>query len=238
MLGTFLKGASGGIEYVGGRVLGRSGTGDRFTVSLTSLSGGLASAPAAGDLVIIYFGAGSEADENLVVGDGYTEVVELYSDDTFDTNLVVARKFMGVIPDTSIEITSGTKDNDNAGAIAIQVWRGVNTTTPLDVLQSTATGTNSVLCDPPSIFPVTSGAVIVSGGAGGHNIANSDITYSSSDLTDFISVTGVDIFCCTIGLGYHVWSSGSFNPAAFTFSGADDIQFSSAAVTLALRPEL
>ena len=238
MLGTFLKGASGGnIEYVGGRVLGFSGTEDNFNVSLTSLSGGLATAPAAGDLVIIYFGTGSITNENLVVGDGYTEIIELYSDDTFDTSLVVARKFMGVIPDTSIEIIGGTEDGADAGAIAIQVWRGVNTTTPLDVFRTTAIGTNSVLCDPPAITPITSGAVIVSGGAGGHNIANSDITYSSSDLTGFISVTGVDTFCCTIGLGYHVWTSGSFNPAAFTFSGTDDIQFSSAAVTLALRPE-
>jgi hypothetical protein len=89
---------------------------------------------------------------------------------------------MGATPDTSITLTGGTLSADDAGAVVVQVWRGVDPTTPFDVTQTTATGTNSVLCDPPAITPVTPGAVIVSGGAGGHN-ANTIVTgvYGSSE---------------------------------------------------------
>ena len=235
MLFQKLVGVGGDIAYVGGYVQGFAGTTSNVVISLTSLTGGLASAPAAGDLVIVYFGTGSTADRNLVVS-GYTEVAELYSNDTFDTNLVAAYKFMGGTPDTSFTLTGGTLSATDAGAVAVQVWRGVNTVTTLDVTSTTATGINTVLCDPPAITPTTTGAIIVSGGAGGHdNIAGAQ-TYSSSNLTQFISVGRVDTNAVTIGLGYNAWTSGAFNPAQFTFSAADDTTYSWAAVTLALRP--
>ena len=242
MLATFLKGAKGapaGIQYVGGYVQGFAGTSGNLTITLTSLTGGLASSPAAGDLVIVYFGAGSVQDINLIVS-GYTEIVELYSDDTYDTNLAVARKFMGATPDTSFTLTAASGNTtptgtlDNAGAVAVQVWRGVDSVTPFDVTRTTATGTNTVLCNPPAITPTTNGAIIVSGGAGAHNAGLQ--TFSSLDLTAFLSAAGNDVNDATIGLGYHVWTSGSFDPAAFTFSGSDSTSFSWAAVTLALRP--
>jgi hypothetical protein len=234
MLATFLKGATAtNIEYVGGYVQGFSGTTSNVTISLTSLTGGLASAPAAGDLVIVYFGTGAIGDRNLVVS-GYTEVAELFSDDTYETNLAVAYKFMGGTPDTSFVLSNGTGNSSEAGAVAVQVWRGVNVTTPLDVAATTATGLNSVECNPPAITPVTSGAVIVSGGAGAHTGGVG--VYSSSNLTSFISVGASDSYDVTIGLGYHRWTSGAFDPAQFTFSLSDSTTFSWAAVTLALRP--
>jgi len=206
-------------------------------VDLTDLTGGIASSPAAGDLVIIYFGTASTADRNLVVGSSYVEVTELYSSDTFDTNLVVARKFMGATPDTSITLTGGTLSVDDAGAVVAQVWRGVDPVTPFDVTQTTATGQNSVLCDPPAITPVTPGAVIVSGGAGAHN-QSSIITgvYSSPDLTGFRTAGQNDTNDVVIGVGYHAWTSGAFDPAQFAFLLSDSTSFSWAAVTLALRP--
>ena len=240
MLATRLMGATSAaatspIQYVGGYVQGFNGTTRDVTISLTSLTGGLASAPAAGDLVIVYFGVASSTNLDLVVGSSYTEIVELYANDTEDTNLVVARKFMGATPDTSFELTNGTFSLSNAGAVAVQVWRGVDAVTPLDVTSTTATGTNSVLCNPPAITPTTSGAIIVSGGAGAYSDATAR-TYSSSDLTQFISVGRADSNSVVIGLGYHVWTSGSFDPAQFTFSSVDSTANSWAAVTLALRP--
>lgn len=239
MLATFLKGATAaapapaGIQYVGGHVEGFAGTTSNVTIFIDDLLGGLASAPAAGDLVIVYFATGSSVNRDLVVS-GYTEIVELYSNDGGDTNLAVAYKFMGGTPDVSFTLTGGTFSTADAGAVAVQVWRGVNSVTPLDVTQTTATGINSVLCNPPAITPTTSGAVIVSGGAGAHN--RSAGTFSSSNLTGFISALGDDNTDLTIGLGYHVWTSGAFDPAAFTFSSTDSTNFSWAAVTLALRP--
>lgn len=221
------------IQYVGGYVQGFSGqTTDRI-ITLTSLTGGLASAPAGGDIVIVYFGTGSVVDRNLVVS-GYTEIAELYRGDTYDTNLVAAYKFMGSNPDTSFTLTGGTLNIDDAGAIAVQVWRGVDETTPLDVTRTTDTGIDTVLCDPPAITPITSGAIIVAGGAGAH--AGGTQTYSSPDLSGFISVGGNDVVDVTIGLGYTIWTSGTFDFAPFTFSGTDTVASTWASVTLALRP--
>lgn len=225
---------AGNIQYVGGHVEGFAGTTSNVTIFIDDLLGGLASAPAAGDLVIVYFGTGSTVDRNLVVS-GYDEVVELYSNDSEDTNLVVAYKFMGGTPDVSFTLTGGTLSTADAGAVAVQVWRGVSEFIPFDVNRTTWTGTNGIFCDPPAITPVTPGSVIVAGGAGAHNDSTLR-TFSSSDLTGFISSGRGGSNAVAIGLGYHVWTSGSFNPAQFTFSGANSLAFSWAAVTLALRP--
>ena len=237
MLATRLIGATSAatanIEYVGGYVEGFVGTTSDVTISLTSLTGGLASAPAAGDLVIVYFGTGSTADRNLVVS-GYTEIVELYSNDSLDTNLVVARKFMGGTPDTSFTLTGGTGSANDAGAVAIQVWRGVDTVTPLDVSDKTLTGINTILADFENIIPVTTGAIILAGAAGAHN--NNTGVYSSSNLTAFLTALGNDNTDVTIGLGYYVWTSGSFTPNRLTFSAANSTAFSYASCVLALRP--
>jgi len=242
MLATFLKGAKGvsapatGIQYVGGKTTAQAPTGNNsFNVNLTDLTGGLASSPAANDLVIVYYATGSSSDRDLVVSD-YTEIVELYANDSIDTNLAVAFKFMGVTPDTQCTL-GGTGSTTESAVIAVQVWRGVNQTTPFDVTQTTAVGINSLLCNPPAITPTTSGAIIVSGGAGAHNNQTAT-TYSSSDLTSFITQGAVSTtgFKPTMGIGYHVWTSGSFDPAQFTFSSTDSTAYSWAAVTLALRP--
>ena len=225
--------SAAGIEYVGGYAEGFAGTTSNKTITLTSLAGGLASAPAAGDFVIVYFGTASASNRDLVVS-GYTEIDELYSNDSNDTNLVVAYKFMGATPDTGFTITGGTLSSLDAGAVAVQVWRRVNATTPLDVSAKTVVDINTVMPEFESILPVTSGAVIVAGAAGAHTRLGS--TYSSSDLTQFNSAGANDSYDATVGLGYRVWTSGSFTPNTLTFSSTDSTTFSSASCILALRP--
>lgn len=225
----FIMGASnsGGIQYVNGRSTGLGGS-TLISVSLTNLES------QAGDLVILYFGATSDGVDRDWDISGYTEVAQLYSNDDFDSNLVVAYKVL-TSRETAIDIPNGTFDSTMAGASAVQVWRGVDPTSPMDVTPTTATGINSPLCNPPSITPNTSGAVIVSGGVAAHG--EQVETFASSDLTDFITSgaddTGGDM---TIGLGYHRWTSGAFDPSAFTFSASPSSSASWAAVTLALRP--
>jgi hypothetical protein len=222
------------IEYVGGYAVGVGGSDSNITITFGgNLTGGLASSASAGDLVVVYFGTGSTADRNLLIR-GYTEVVELYSNDSFDTNLKVAYKFMGATPDTNFVLEDGTGSSSDAGAVAVQVWRNVDKAIPFDVLTTTATGTDSVLCNPPAITPITAGSYIVAGGAGAHNTGTQ--TFSSSNLTSFISVGQNDSNDVTIGLGYNEWTSGAFDPDAFTFSGSNSTSYSWAGVTLALRP--
>ena len=223
------------IQFVGRTTAEITGTTATPTnVSLTSLTGGLAAAPVAGDLVIVYYGTGSIVNQTIGVDTtGYTEVAELYSNDTYDANLSVSYKVMGATPDTQVQV-SATGSVDESGAVAIHVWRGVDPILPLDVVSTTTTGGNTALLNPPAITPVTAGAVIVSGGAAGH-IAGVQ-TYSSSDLSNFATIGGPeDTYDVTVGIGSAVWTSGAFNPVAFTFSGTDN-DYAWAAVTMALRP--
>jgi hypothetical protein len=230
------------IKYVGGYVEGFAGTTSNKTISLTSLSGGLASSPSANDIVVVYFANSSEVDDNLVVS-GYTEVTEIRGTfvDAY-ANLVVAYKFMGVTPDTSVTLTGGTLSGQNGGCIGISVWRGVNQTTPLDVTSTTATGGDfpGTRPNPPAITTVTSGAVIIAGGVGSTDSFSSFSNYSSSDLDGFRSTQGVTSGSgndCYLGIGFKRLQVGTFNPAIFTGGpGGISASVSLASVTMALRP--
>jgi hypothetical protein len=228
------------IQFVGGATANKVGnTVATSTIALDSgLTGGIASAVSAGDLVIAAFATGSVADRTLSITDGssnYTLIgSELYADDDKDTNLRVAYKFMGGTPDTAT--TFGPTGNvDDAGAMAVYVFRGVDTGTPLDVAATTATGTNSGLPNPPSITPITAGAFPVHIGACGHS-GGAD-TFTSGTLVDFMTDGANDTNDATIGIG-HVdnWTSGASDPAAFGFSQVDSNTFSWAALSLVLRP--
>ena len=223
------------LQYVGGATQGYLGTTSNITFSLTSLTGGLASAPAEGDLVIVCFATNPDDTGQISYRiSGYTELANLYAIDTDRAQLQVGYKIMTSSPDTSVTITGGTADIDQAGAIAVHVWRNVDSSTPFDVTSTTVQETNTVLADPPSITPITSGAVIVAAGAGGH-LEGLD-TYSSSDLSNFLTSGGNDTHDVTIGLGSSSWTSGPFDPAQFTFSDTDSTAYAACAITMALRP--
>jgi len=225
-------GAVSGIRYVGGYVVGIPADSGDVTVTLTSLTGGLATQPSTGDLVIVYFGTASLVDRNLVVA-GYTSVADLYANDDIDTNLEVAHKTMSSPADTSFVLTGGTLNNSDNGTIAVQVWRNVGTlVTPV----GTATAINTVRPTPPAANPNVAGSYIVVGGAGARN-NNDPGTYSSSDLTAFITAdqTSNDR-SSVIGIGYKQWISGTFTPAQFTWSTTDSTSYSCASATIILRP--
>jgi hypothetical protein len=226
------------VEYVGGYTQGFAGSTENITITFGgNLTGGLASSASAGDMVLIWFGVGSSgAASGLdLSASGNTQVALLFSNDTQEATLLVAYKFMGATPDSTLVLIDGTTSTSYAGAITVQVWRNVEPTIPMDVTPVTATGINSVLANPPAITPATQGAVIVSGAAGGH--ARGAQTYSSSNLTGFLSSGGDDSSDVTIGAGYNIWTSGSFDPSQFTFSGSDSTLYAWAAATLALRPD-
>lgn len=215
------------IQYVGGRTQSFVGITSNVTVSLTSLTGGLASAPAAGDIVIVYFATGSNTDRNLVVA-GYQEIADIYGNATTnDSNLVVACKTMGATPDTSFVLTGGTLSTADAGTVSVQVFRNVTNPLP-SFLTSIGDTTNP---NPPSITPLVNNSVIVAGGGQGH--ASGTLTFTSSDLTNFISVGASDTYASTVGMGYKELASGSFDPATFG-GGSPNASNGWTAVTLAL----
>jgi hypothetical protein len=210
-------------------------TSGNSTLSLSSLSGGLAAAPSTGDLVIAVFVSQSiSTDPTLSISDGTTEYTllgsELHEDDSNDTNLRVAYKFMGGSPDT--DVTFGpTGTTTGYACMAVAVFRGVASIVN-DVAVTTATGANGGQPDPPAITPVTAGAVIVAiGAAASDTISDFNATGMTGIEYEKVSVSDGT----ALAIATDTWTSGAYNPAAWT-GGSTATTASWAALTLALRP--
>jgi hypothetical protein len=218
-----------------------SGATGTVNVSLTTLQNAAGSnvSPAADDLVIAVSACGSTADRNLATPSGWTALTELYSDGTTtDTNLSVFYKIMGGTPDTAISDFPRSGNLADGQAITIFCFRGVDTTTPLDVAAVSATGTASTQFNAGSITPSTAGAWIFVAGGGGSG-ATSLLTNPgdlSSTTNHFRSAVSADTNDAVVGAGIKTdWASGAFNPSAFT-GGTTNAGDSWAAYTIALRP--
>lgn len=225
------------IVYVGGQSSGRTNATAALQVTF-ALTGGVASVPAANDLVIVTCVTGSAGGNPamaVTTPTGYTALGQLnQSAVTADTSMNVSYKFMTSTPDTTVTIP-GTTNNAWAEAYTIQVFRNVDLTTPLDVTPTSAGGTGTGRPNPASITPVTTGAwvVICGGGAAG---AGAIYTAPTNYTTNFHTKNGVDSTDAMIGSGYwDGWSSGAEDPGSYTggTTGAND---SWSAYTIALRP--
>lgn len=231
-------GGGGTIEYVGGRTHAFPGTTSTTVISLNgTLTGGLATSPAEGDLVVVSY-AIHGGDLNMsIVTTGYVEVADLWASDSLDTNLGVFYKAMGATPDTDVEVMATTSAGA-PGAVIIQVWRGVDATTPIDVTTTTATGVNTGAPNPPAITPVTAGAVVVVCGAGTSLNGGVTLSQSGTELSNFIAVYGDNADASnndiTAAMGSFAWTSGAFDPVALVGNAATSLSW--AAATLALRP--
>jgi hypothetical protein len=237
-----IKGSAGAdaqIVYVGGQTGNFAGTVSTTTITMTSLTGGVASAPAVGDLVIVGFSVGATSDgtydiENTAAVD-YTLVgTEQYQNDTFDSNLRVAYRFMPNPTETQFRFAGGSLNAADGAAWTVHVFRNVDTGTPMDVTATTGGNINTRLANPPSITPTTSGAWIlfVGAGAGGTGAA----TYSAPYLGDIRVNNGVDTNDGFIGSGYMPWASGAYDGVVFTGGGTDTTNDSWTSVVAALRP--
>jgi hypothetical protein len=226
------------IQYVGGATeIAPGSTTTGATISLNGgLTGGIASSVSPGDLVIASICAGNSSSAFLYVIDNVPAaypitIATLHSDDTNDVDLKVCAKLMGATPDTSVTF-SPSGDAAAAIAVMVQVWRGVDLTTPFDVAAVPATGANTGRPDPSPITPTTAGAIIdVVGGS----CSAIGAVFTSSDLSNFITRTSPDTYDAMIGGGSFAWSSGAFNPAQFG-GGTTSTNDAWAAVTMALRP--
>jgi hypothetical protein len=207
------------IEFVGAVTTSTSGS-----LSLTSLTGGLASAPAEDDIVIVVLSGNATSDVDISVS-GYTEIADLYANASIiDTQLGVYYKIMGGSPDTSVTIPSLT-----GLRCVVQVWRGIDTTTPQDTTRTTATKTNSSVPDPPSITTISNDAlVVIASGAGAPGPYTEPSGYSN------VSKVGGSSSNALVASKIKA-TPGSENPGVW--SGADDESFlSCASVTMAFRP--
>jgi hypothetical protein len=228
------------ITYVGGAAAGFTDSLAVGPLSLTSLTGGIASSPAPGDLIVVYLAA-QYADTGFypleVSGDvsgAYSSISALSTFEAFyDSTSQFFAKFAGGTPDASVTGVE-TYNYGNGAVIAAQVWRNVNAVIS-DVTAQIAGGSGTNDPNPPSITPVTPGAVVLAGGAIGIDGPGSG-SFTSSDLENFVQAKsnngGFGEVYAAVGSTY--WTGGAVNPAAFGGVTSDDDAWT--AITIALRP--
>jgi len=229
------------IAYVGGQIAGFAGTTSAQTINF-ALTGGLASVPAKGDLVLIGYCIGSTvarfpAIRNTSAVDYTTAGARITVADTFDVTLLVAWRFMPATPETQFLLTEtvggGTGDAADAGHWTCHVFRFVHEITPMDVTVVQASAASSRVANPGAITPVTPGAwVYVCGGAA----SGTGGTYTCPDCVDFRAGSTADTNDAQIGAGFRPWTTGAHDPPAFAGGGTTTTSDSWAAITLALRP--
>lgn len=242
---TFVPSALAEITYVGGQTNSFAGTTTDQTVSF-GLTGGIAAAPAAGDLVIVSYAVGTAARNPTLIIENTSSVSytgigsQQLADDSFDTLLLSAYRFMPSPTETQVRFSSsatgGTGSAQDAGSYTIHVFRGVDPSTPLDgVVVTAATGTNGHAANPPSITPTTAGAFTYHVGAAA---MGTGAAFTSGDLTDFRTKAQADTNDVVIGAGYTAWSgSGAVDPSAFGGGGSGTTTDSWAAISCVLKPE-
>lgn len=232
------------LQYVGGQDNSFAGTTSNTDITF-ALNNGLASTPAAGDLVVVTFCTGSTVDRTLSItntaGTAYTLMgSELFSDDTFDVNMRVAYRFMPGTPETAVRFAGGSGNAADAATYAIQVFRNVDTGTPMDVsvVTQSQANSNSRLINPPSITPSTTGAWIGVSGCGAGGTLTADYTSpGGAAVTDFRTDGQTDTNDSGVAAWHNTtWTSGAYDAAALTGGGTDTTSDSWASVVWALRP--
>jgi len=214
------------ISYIGSA--NAAGASASFNVDLSSL--GLAE----GDLVIVATGLYGTSNLNPGVStSGYTEIADLYSDDTRDMNLSVNWKLMGSTPDSSVTCNGSGSSFNGAVGIAY-VLRGVDQATPLDVTSTTATGIDSGVPDAPSITPTTSGAWVIAIGGSVANTSDTAVTPPSGYSNAVYQFSDPNLGVA-VAIASKAWTGGAEDPGAWT-NWTTATSESWCAVTMAIRP--
>lgn len=227
------------LQYVGGA--SGVGTSSGYTVSLTSLTGGIDTQPRVGDIVVVASGFGSTASSAPTItgnnNGAYTgHGTASYANDTYDTNFRLFSKVMGATPDTSLTVVR-TTNTAYGGATVVQVWRGQHATTPVPVVGTPATTTNGSRGNPPAVTPTANGCIVIAAGAGCQGASGSAFTVPSG-MGNAVSVNADGT---TSDIGVWIASAAgtngvAYNPPAWT-GGTTNTFCSAAAQTIVLAPQ-
>jgi len=146
---------------------------------------------------------------------------------------------MGGTPDTTA-VVDGVGGTNNAVAAVCMVFRGVDTTTPMDVTPPTPTATgNSNHPNPPSIDYLDAAAWVVIVGGSAHVQDTTSVTYTfpTGYTTNALEIAEIDNRDVTVGMGYDdTPAADPEDPGVMTMSGTDAITNSAVGASLALRP--
>lgn len=245
MLANMLRAAtSTSMVYVGGKSVAIAGTTSDTTIGLKNgtLTGGIGANADTNDLILVAYAVGGVGAQTLTVDSAndlglikvaYTEAVNINrTEKTYDATLYAGWTILGATKSTVV--VSGTGNAAYAGAVCIQVWRNTDGTTPMDVtpVTTTAAGTGSNSPDAPAITPVTTGAVVVAIGA----LASQTVSTLTSSMDNVVAVASTDTNSVTLAMASKKWTSGAYDPPAFSGDTAGS-QDSLCAASLAIRPK-
>ena len=227
-----------GLVFVGGKAATQNFGTSPYDISLSGLSGGVGSSPQTDDIVVVYCGFSGLGDQPAAIStSGYTELAELFGNSGRDSNVSVNYKIMGATPDTVVSVPSSTQATAYGSGAVVHVWRGVSLSNPIDVTTQVATGVDYATADPPSITPVTAGAIILAMYAGTADSSPTAPT-APSGITKFVqavSTAATSSFGIAIG-AYEEWTSGTYDPPVWTGFEVGGTADSWCAATVVLRP--
>lgn len=192
------------------------------------------------DLVIVAYAIGDtdliDFDMAIVSPTGYTEIADLNAQDARDVNMGVFWKLMGATPDTSVVVDGQGGTNASVAAVVL-AFRGVDTTTPMDVTPTTATGLNTQQANPPSInHNNPAGVWTVAVGAFSHGNGAGITLTAPTNYGNLVDRAENDTIDVGIGMATRSDPADPEDPGVFTNSGADSTNDGWCAVTIALRP--
>jgi hypothetical protein len=198
-----------------------------------------------GDVVFVFSAISATTNYDLTAADGYTEVVDIFSNDTRGSNLGIFYKVMGSPVGETVVVSGPTGANraQEPFSCFVMILRGVDTDSVLDVSAVTATGVNSASADPPAITPVTTGALLLCVGHAGIDVATSGALYPQTEnapsgfvLRYFSAVAAGARANAVLAVGSALWQEGTVNPGAFSIE-TNSASFSSwCAATIAVKP--
>ena len=226
-------------QYVGGT--SGAGTSSGYTVSLSgTLTGGIASSPSAGDLVVVFSGFGNTASSAPAISGNSSGAYQAataaqHVNDTWDTEFRSFYQVMGSTPDTTLTVTR-TTNAAYGGATTVHVWRGVHQTNPFIGAATSASGINTSLVNPPAYNPAVTGCLIIAGGAGTQattGAAFTGFTGMANFLTQKGDGTTSDI---DVAMASYAYAGVSFDPPIVSGGTGGNTSSSWAGVTIAFRP--
>jgi hypothetical protein len=227
------------LVYVGGMTGGQAGGATSMQIDF-ALTGGIDTLPRAGDIVVVAqnWANGADVDftfmANQTAGRGYTQLADLYSNDTYDTNLYAGYKIMGDVPDTFVNF-GANNDATSGMAYAIHVWRNVEPDNPLDVDVVTNTGTNTGYPVSQSITTLTPGAVCIFMAAAAAAAASPQL-FINDGLSNFLAAFGNSTNDAHIGMGSKLAATaGAIDDGSWTYGPTSNNANSNANCYLALR---
>lgn len=210
-----------------------------FTLDLTTLldSTGAALGPALGNqFTAVHIFVASNQDRQPAAT-GYTQVMDVYVNETTDIMLWAGYKFQPSTPDTSITITTGATSGGTSVIVIATLWDNVDPTTPMDVASGNDSGLNTALPNPASVTPATTGAVFLFAAgnattAGATTLSESFMDWSVGDSRDGTS------WDLAVRFGYKTGGVAStpYDAPALTWSGTDNVAYSHASNVMVLRP--